>query len=88
MTTTLDIAQWMLAQLDEQKYLYQEVVVNQIAQKFGEEFTYINENGNMAINQTVLKEFNKVTGHNVVWERYERAWRKRESYDSPGRSQD
>ena len=88
MTTALDIAQWMLVQLNEQKYLYQEVIVYQIAQEFGEEFTCTNENGNMAINKKVRDEFRRITGDSVVWESGERMWRKREEYDSPGRRQD
>ena len=88
MTTQLEVAQWLVAQLEDQGYLYQEIVVGQIATEFGEEFTYINENGNMAIDKKVLKEFRTITGDSVVWERGERMWRKRETYDTAGRRQD
>jgi len=88
MTTAEDVARWMVEQLEEQQYLYQEVVVGQIAQEFGDKFTYLNENGNLAIDKKVLREFRKITAAIAVWERFERMWRKREDYDSPGRSQD
>jgi hypothetical protein len=81
------IAEWMLGELRRETYLYQEVAVYEIGSKFGEEFTYINENGNMAIRRDVLSAFRKLTGGSVVWERSERVWRARESFDEPGRGQ-
>jgi hypothetical protein len=83
-----EIAAWMLDELERVNYLYQETVVYQISAKFGKESTCINENGNLAIGKDVLSAFRKVSGDSVVWERGERMWRKRASYDSPGRQQD
>ena len=80
--TAKDVAEYMKKQLDQQKYLYQEVIVYEIEAKFGSDFVYINENGNLAIGRNVLKEFRKITP-NVVWERGERCWRLREEYDEP-----
>ena len=82
-----DVAQWMLRQLEEEKFLYQEMVVHQIFSEFGEEFAYLNSNGNLAIDKQVLAAFRKLTGDDVIWERGERMWRKREDYDEPGRQQ-
>ena len=84
MTTHLDVANWMVQQLEKKGSLYQEDVVYKIAQKFGKEFTYINQNGNSAIDRKVLKEFRSLTEAEVVWDRSERMWRKREQYDPPG----
>ena len=81
------IAEWMLEELKREKYLYQEVVVYEIASKFGEEFTYINENGNSAIDRHVLHEFRNLTENTVVWERGEKCWRFREDYDNPDKRQ-
>jgi hypothetical protein len=50
-------------------------------------FTHINENGNMAIRRDVLVAFQRLSGDSVIWERGERMWRKRQSYDEPGRQQ-
>jgi hypothetical protein len=87
MATPKDVAQWMLEELKRETYLYQNMVVYDIEEKFGEEFTHINDNGNPAIDQRVLKEFRKLTEQTVVWERGERLWRLREDYDDPGRRQ-
>jgi hypothetical protein len=75
-----DVAKFMKNQLGEQKYLYQESIVYEIEAQFGSDFVYINDNGNLSIARTVLKEFRKITP-NVVWERGERCWREREDYD-------
>jgi hypothetical protein len=86
--TARDVAQWMLADLKRQEYLYQNEVVYEIGKRFGARFTYTNENGNLAIDQNVLKEFRQLTADNVTWERGERMWRFRKESDDPGRAQD
>ena len=85
--TPKEVAQWMLDELTRVKYLDQEVVVYAIKDKFGSEFTYDNENGNLAIDKGVLREFSKLTVNTVVWERGARLWRFRENYDPPGERQ-
>ena len=85
--TAKAVAEWMLAELDRQQYLYQEVVVHEISRQFGDSFTYINDSGGWSIDKRVLSAFNKLTGDAVVWERGERLWRRRHIYDSPGRLQ-
>ncbi len=86
-TTPEDVAKWMLSELQREKYLYQESVVYDIASKFGEDFTYDNDNGNPAIGRKVLAAFKQLTGDSVIWERGERLWRYREKHDEPGRQQ-
>jgi len=81
------VAEWMLSELQRVDQLYQETVVYEISEKFGEEFTYINEGGNLAINKKVLQEFRKLTKDTVIWDRGERYWRFREDYDEEGRQQ-
>lgn len=78
----------MIEELERVSFLHQETVVFDIASKFGEEFTYINENGNQAIRRDVLAAFRRLSGDSVIWERGERMWRKRQGYDLPGRQQD
>jgi hypothetical protein len=78
-----DVASFMKSQLDTKKYLYQEDIVYEIERKFGSDFVYTNENGNLAIARKVLNQFREVTP-NAVWERGERCWRLREKYDQPG----
>lgn len=87
MATAEDVAKWMMEQV-EQRYMYQDTIVYQIRSQFGEQFTYVNENGNLAIGKDVLKAFKKLSGDSVIWERGDRCWRKRRPYDRPGRQQD
>ena len=86
MTTAIEVARFMVSELETQTYLYQETVVYQIMERFGDDFTGTNANGNPSINADVLMEFNKLTP-DVVWDRGNRLWRKREVYDRPGRQQ-
>jgi hypothetical protein len=82
------VAAWIVQALDACGYLYQEEAVYEIRNKFGEAFTYDNDNGNLAISRNVLSAFRRLTGEDVVWDRGERMWRHRESHDAPGRQQD
>lgn len=85
--TPEQVAQWMLEELRRVRYLYQGDAVFEIGRRFGSQFTYINDNGNDAIDRTVLKAFRCLTGDSVVWERGQRLWRMREKYDEKGRQQ-
>jgi len=86
--TANDVAKWMVKQMEESPYLYQETVVYDIKEKFGEQFTYDNVNGNLAISRDVLTAFRKLTKETAIWVRSERCWRKREAHDGPGRRQE
>lgn len=76
----------MVAELKREGVLYQDAVVSEIVNRFGEEFVYWNENDNQVTDKRVLKEFNRLTP-DVVWDRGSRYWRLREPYDDPGRQQ-
>lgn len=88
MTTAREVAEWMAAELEHVESLYQEEAVYRIAAKFGSDFVYQNENGNLAIDRGVLHAFRKLTDDSVVWEKTERCWRKRIPSDPPGRRTD
>lgn len=87
MPTLDDVAQWMLDKVTKEKMWHQEHAVYAIATKFGNEFTYINDNGNMAISKPVLKAFGKLSKETVVWSRGGRYWRLRDKHDSPNQRQ-
>jgi len=78
---------WMVGELKQQQSLYQENVVSHLQSHFGDDFTYINSNGNIAIDRRVLSAFRKLTEGTAVWDRGERMWRLREEYDTPGSRQ-
>jgi hypothetical protein len=84
-----DIALWMVGELKrtQSQSLYQEEVVSHLHSTSGNDLTYINANGNWAIDRRVLAEFRKLTEGTVVWERGERLWRLRGEFDAPGTRQ-
>lgn len=88
MKSTKDVAQWMLNEIQQNAYLEQGVAVHTIHEKFGDEFVYTNNNGNLAIANKVLTAFNKLSGESVVWLRRDKAWVPRQEHHYPGRQQD
>ena len=69
------IAEFMINEILEKGYVYQEYLVHDIQEKFGDDFVYINENGNLAISKKVLNEFKKLKEqNNIEWDRSERSW--------------
>lgn len=76
----------MLDELERQHgWLAQDDVALAIERRFGRDFVYENDAGNLAISRKVLDAFRKITAQTVVWDRAERAWRKREPHDPKGR---
>jgi len=76
-----DVAYWMLEQITKKRELYQNEVVYLIEDKFGPQFVYENQAGNLVISREVLKEFRKLTEETVVWYRSELCWRIRSADD-------
>ncbi|GAA3409478.1 DUF6953 family protein [Paenibacillus hodogayensis] len=54
--TAEQVAEWMLEKVRFAGLLYQEEAVNYIRTNFGEQFIYVNENGNASIDKNVLKQ--------------------------------
>jgi len=65
----------MLNELTINDSLYQKQILYDIKDKFGEEFVYINENGNYAIEKKVLTAFKKIINSDIKWDNYEKCWR-------------
>jgi hypothetical protein len=82
------VAEWMLEQIGDSHRLYQEIIVRKIQATWGDDYVYRNANGNPVISKDVLKEFRKLTEDTLVWERGERAWRRRFEKEKTGRSVD
>jgi hypothetical protein len=94
MATPKEVAQWMLAQIDENDELLQVEATSKIQQLFGPEFISVGGNGEKAIDARVLYLFRKLSGDRVVWVTEQGGvfwpgshWRKRGTGDSPGRMQ-
>ena len=86
-TTTNDVAAWMLSTIQEKGELTQSNAYYEINQRFGSGFTTVTNSGSYSIKGGVLTAFKNITGDEIVWERGEKKWRKREFYDGPGREQ-
>lgn len=85
--TPNDVAQWMLAIIQEQGELTQNNAYYQINKQFGTGFTTVTNSGSPSIKTSVLTAFKKISEQDVIWERGDKKWRKREFYDAPGRQQ-
>ena len=86
--TPKDVADWMHKEIRKRGLLHQCDVVYEIRDVFGEEFTYLNLNGNLAIDRRVLGEFRKLTEDTIVWDRSECFWRGRTKHDGSRRQQE
>lgn len=73
--TINQVAQYMIDEIEVNEIVYQEYIVHEIEEKFGESFVYLNDNGNPAISKEVLKEFaNLKKDKNIEWDRNGRCW--------------
>jgi hypothetical protein len=85
--TASDVAEWMLSVIQEQGELTQNNAFYEINKRFGNKFTSISNNGIPSVGGGVLTAFRKISEDEVIWERGDKKWRKREFYDAPGRQQ-
>ena len=83
-TTPEDVAQWMIDELEKTGQLYQWEAVLELQSRFGDDFIYLNESGNFAIDRRVLRAFRTRTEDTVVWRRTECCWATRGPQDPPG----
>lgn len=74
MEEQIKIATWLNDKILLEGCVYQSDAVQEIIEKFGDEFSYINENGNPAIDADVLREFRKIKDKNIEWDRQEFFW--------------
>jgi hypothetical protein len=91
---SIEFAHWMIAELDAREELLQQHAAKAIKKKFGKDFVYLDEGGNLAIDRRVLYQFGKLTGDTVVWVTKLGGgfwsgvhWKKRGPGDAPGRTQ-
>jgi hypothetical protein len=84
--TTEEAAHWMFAQLDANRFIYQEEAATYLINLQDEALAYFDGNGNICVGKSVLSAFNKLTPE-IVYERTDKFWRHRLSTDQPGRQQ-
>lgn len=82
--TPKEIAEWMLQEFEKSGMLYQSDAADGIIERFGEQHTYTNENGNPAIDSKILAEFRKLTTGKAVWSRGDQCWERPPKDHPPG----
>ncbi len=90
--TPKQVAEWMIAQLEEAEELPQKSTVLQIQELFGDDFVCLDPYGDLGIARKVLYQFRKLTAGTVVWvvapdDWTTGYWRKRDIGDLAGRKQ-
>ena len=81
-----DVAEWMLARVKDDGLLPRHLAAHEIRRDFGEDLVYLSKN-HLAITPDVVREFRKLSGDDVVWERGEGRWALRQTFHKPGRDQ-
>jgi hypothetical protein len=83
--SAIDVAQWMLGQLQRDGCVYQEDVVDHALKLRSESLLRENSDGNLVVGRAILDSFRRITENTVVWVKPDRYWRWRVSEDEPGR---
>ena len=84
--TTDEAAEWMLAQYEAKRFLYQEEAASHLLHLHDAALAYYDANGNVCVGKKVLAAFNKLTP-DAVYQRAQKFWRDRLPSDQPGRQQ-
>ncbi|MNE88524.1 hypothetical protein D3C80_1858390 [compost metagenome] len=79
------VADWMLAQIQQEACVYQDDVVDYLVKANREDLLTENTDGNQVIGKQVLAAFRNLTPDTVVWVKPDRYWRFRVAEDEPGR---
>lgn len=64
----------MLSELDKNGVLPQARLVEIIKEKFGNEFIFETAHGTLTIDRKVIREFNKLKGEDVKWDKNSNCW--------------
>jgi hypothetical protein len=84
LATLDDVVQWMCDAFRATGTLPRADAAKEIERRFGSAFVYRNENGNQAIDKTVLAAFKSVTD-DAVWDRCSLSWRHRAASGPAGK---
>ncbi|GAB6929772.1 hypothetical protein JCM10914A_37550 [Paenibacillus sp. JCM 10914] len=63
------VAEWMVEEIRFTGNLYQTEAIRYVREHFGEEFVFVNENGNASLSKDVKKAFRKLHGGRIAWDR-------------------
>ncbi|WP_442956093.1 DUF6953 family protein [Paenibacillus sp. MMO-177] len=68
-TTEQQIAEWMVNEIKFRGMLRQEEAIEHVKQHFGEQYIFVNENGNASLEKEVKKAFRKLHKGRIAWDR-------------------
>ncbi|UNK18939.1 hypothetical protein MNQ98_02510 [Paenibacillus sp. N3/727] len=67
--TAQEVAEWMVKEIKFTGTLRQEDAIAYVKAHFGEQFVFVNENGNSSLSKDVKKAFRKLHGGRIAWDR-------------------
>lgn len=67
--TAQEVAEWMVKEIHFRGILSQTDAIAYIREHYGEEFVYVNENGNPSLEKEVKKIFRKLHRGRIAWDR-------------------
>jgi hypothetical protein len=70
------VAQWLYDQLMKKGVLEACEVAEDILDRFGEQYIYINRRGQLRIDSSILARFRELRAGRAVWDQTARAWRR------------
>lgn len=73
--TAKDVAGFMLEEVKRNGSLPQVGLVDIIKEKFGAEFVFETTHKTLTIDRKVIKEFNKLKGEEILWDKDRCCWR-------------
>jgi hypothetical protein len=68
-TTEQQVAEWMVNEIKFRGLLRQEEAIAHVRTHFGEQFVFVNENGNASLSKEVKKAFRKLHNGKIAWDR-------------------
>lgn len=67
--TAQEVAEWMVKEIRFTGTLHQSAAIEYVKANFGEQFVFVNENGNASLSKDVKKAFRKLHGGRIAWDR-------------------
>lgn len=67
--TAQEVAEWMVKEIRFTGTLHQSAAIEYVKTNFGEQFVFVNENGNASLSKEVKKAFRKLHGGRIAWDR-------------------
>lgn len=72
--TAQQVAEWMVEEIRFKGNLYQTNAIEYVKTNFGEQFVFVNDNGNASLSKEVKKAFRKLHGGRIAWDRDSFMW--------------